>query len=84
MTSEYTPTTEQMRYRASLVCHQGGCRIEDQERGAEFDRFIASVKAGALREASDEYATSDREQTHGVISVLTFMCHRADRIEEGR
>lgn len=40
-----------------------------------------AAKAEALREAADEYATSGREQSHGVTSVLMFMHIRADQIE---
>lgn len=53
-----------------------------RERIAEARRGIAKVKADALREAADKYAESDREQTHGVTSVLMFMHHYAARIEE--
>ena len=82
MTNHYTPDEEQVRAAYVEMEHFKSRGMSDREAdSAEFDRFIAKVKADALREAADEYATSNREQTHGVTSVLMFMHHRADRIE---
>lgn len=80
--SNYTPTEEQIVDGYSHVAYmdsQGMCSEADAAREAR--RGIARIKAEALREAADEYATGNREQTHGVTSVLMFMHHRADRIE---
>lgn len=75
--SEFTPTVAAFRGVYGQMCAEW-CR---DDALAEFDRLIARIKAEALREAADEYATSNREQAHGVTSVLMFMHHRADRIE---
>ena len=84
MSDDYTPDEKTAReaWCEFLYLQSHGMKHVD-DSGAEFDRFIATVKADALREAADEYATSNREQSHGVTSVLMFMHHRADRIEKG-
>ncbi|AZL13806.1 hypothetical protein CXR25_13985 [Brevibacterium aurantiacum] len=76
-TEPYTPSVEAVCARYFNGDYSGCNRNPD----AEFDRFIAKVKADALREAANEYADSGREQTHGVTTVLMFMHNRATRIE---
>lgn len=75
MTSDrdYTPTEEQVRNV------WGGFRVNaGMSYGyadAEFNRFIASVKTAALREAADSPGLRR--------SASEWLCDRADRIEKG-
>lgn len=88
MTSEHTPTEGQM-LTAWLIA-EGATRMPARHQGrfkAEFDRFIASVKAeGAvqeLRDVADELEQQGVEpwdRNAGAIRALRF---RADLIEDG-
>lgn len=52
--SDYTPTTEQVRERYILPAH----RINHEERGEEFDRWLAEEIRDAKAESLREFARS--------------------------
>lgn len=90
MTSEYTPDEEQVReqYTREQPPQIGTVA----EKHAEFDRFIARVKANALREAAWEFAEgawADQwiadlvsDDVSAVQSTERWFRGRAGRIEE--
>lgn len=91
MTDGYTPTERQMEtawceYAHAVDASAGRLREDDEDPSGEYARFIAKVKADAVREVqanvrassfwadgSDNYA--DR--------VRGYLSSRADRIERG-
>lgn len=81
--SDYVPTTEQVRERYILPAH----RINHEERGEEFDRWLAAEIAAAEKRGWDECVNEagDLGLIHdiGVREMLARNPHRADRIEEG-
>lgn len=78
MSSEaYTPDRGTVRYRYVEGDYSGGNR----DPHAEFDRFIAKIKADALREAAGMFAIGFGSTYPGAI-VRDKLTDRADRIEE--
>ena len=74
--SEYTPTPERVKAAYAQIetyDAETGLRQTPEELGAELDRFIAKVKADALREAA-------RGGDIDCASSL-YLNSRADRIE---
>jgi hypothetical protein len=74
--ADYTPTEEQVRNV------WGGFRVNaGMSYGyadAEFNRFIASVKTAALREAAENWRNNGWGHT-----AVTWLDDRADTIEKG-
>lgn len=78
MSSEpYVPGRGTVRYRYVEGDYSGGNR----DPHAEFDRFIARVRADALREYADELEAQERLSTEDALTLLA-MRGRADEIEE--
>lgn len=75
---DYTPTTDDMR----TSWHRNSMSYGPGERAAEFDRFIAKVKADALREADSALGDLDNQwPDHLYPAVRGWLKARADRIE---
>lgn len=51
--SEYTPTTEEIRYRLILGADPFDLNADEREDLEEFDRWLNSVKAEAWDEGAD-------------------------------
>lgn len=86
--SDYTPTVQDVA-QAFVVYHTD--KGQSPELAQEvFDRFIASVKADALREAADEseqitcegHGGNDWFPSEWAGQVAGWLEHRADRLEE--
>lgn len=84
-TDPYTPDRGTVRYRYVDGDHSGGNR----DPQAEFDRFIAKVRADALREAAEEseqitcegHGGNDWFPSEWAGQVAGWLEHRADLIE---
>ncbi|MGO3895369.1 hypothetical protein [Brevibacterium aurantiacum] len=78
MSSEYTPTVEEVRTDYILAYDErGGSHLL---AGMAFDRGIAKVKADALREAAEGVTEIDGRRDD---AAATWLNDRADRIESG-
>lgn len=88
MGEPYTPTTGQVqfayidqRFFKDDVAHIE--HLTDAEYGAEFDRWLASVKAETLREAADQFVRDWTEVALGGATYVAGALHdRADRIKK--
>ena len=79
--SEHTPTVEAFRGVYGQMCAEW-CR---DDALAEFDRFIARIKAEALREAADAVRKEAPDEPWAGATYVGFadwMVHRADRVEK--
>lgn len=91
MTDEYTPSTEQIRRRASEPRHERYDRrkriVRDME--AEFDRWLASVKAEVLEELAGEVVppisvpTPMRRERYVRDDVRIWLLDRAAAYRQG-
>lgn len=78
--SDYTPTTDDMR----TSWHRNSMSYGPGERAAEFDRFIAKVKADALREAAEATRSEAPDEPHAGASLRShadWLDGRAEQIE---
>lgn len=88
--SEYTPDNEARTPNANTVrsvfvrAHPFSASTRYEDRRAEFDRFIAKVKADALREASTKLRDGIGSCNTGChVSDMMTLQSLADRIESG-
>lgn len=78
MSSEpYVPGRGTVRYRYVEGDYSGGNR----DPHAEFDRFIAKVRADTLRAFADELESQERVSPDDAMTILA-MRERADEIEQ--
>lgn len=54
----------------------------DEELGAEFDRGLATLKARAIREASDTLAMKSTAPTRWMREIQTVFCDAATALEK--
>lgn len=91
---EFTPETFAVRNAYALTMKNAHITSEGEAK-AEFDRWLASVKAEAVREVADELSGevksvgssgdlfTDETWTNGAMHVVVRMRSKADRIERG-
>jgi len=71
--SEYTPTTDEVREAFNIACYEQTPR---QSR-AEFNRWLASVKAEAFREGYDHSAVVGAvQERHGLTNAEASHMYR--------
>lgn len=87
--SDYTPTEDRVRFaHIDRRCFEADLyhfeRYSDEEYGREFDRFIAAIKADALRGAAIEIEAMGVEPWNRLTPATRALRMRATRIEENR
>lgn len=83
MSAGYTPTTDEMRRFYSFTAPDG--RTHGTERyAAEFDRWLAEVKAEVLRDAAEDLSdlslaivSNSSDEGHALTAAIVDRCKEA-------